>query len=237
MSVVFKETLHVLQRGKYTCNKRTVCLDRDALTCKATMVTQHPKLPSPRATPATLTFVADDTLAAAAVLANPVVLVFSSDSNPGGGCASNQQGTQEESICRRSSLQPSLARLPYPIPTGGVAYVPRVQVFRDASYAFLEHPFEIGAICGALREIDTTPKARAAALHKIQLVLATAAARGHASIVLGAWGCGAFGNDVTTVAALFSEAVVTFRHHFDVIVFAIPKPQVLRAFQFALTGE
>ncbi len=53
-------------------------------------------------------------------------------------------------------------------------------------------------------------------------VLAIAAAHGHAALVLGAWGCGVFGNDPDEVAGLFRDALDgPFRGAFTRVVFAI----------------
>ena len=62
---------------------------------------------------------------------------------------SNQQGTQEESLCRRSNLACGLESLEYPIPALGAAWVPDVCVFRTderAGYQLLETPFWIGGV-------------------------------------------------------------------------------------------
>lgn len=44
---------------------------------------------------------------------------------------------------------------------------------------------------------------------RILRILRLGAARGHDAIVLGAWGCGAFGNDGRQIAGLFREALST----------------------------
>jgi uncharacterized protein (TIGR02452 family) len=68
-------------------------------------------------------------------------------------------------------------------------------------------------------------------------VLATAEQHGHRVLVLGAWGCGAFGNDATLVADAFAAWLEgpRFRGCFEHVVFAVwdPRPgrPVLGAFQ------
>lgn len=53
-------------------------------------------------------------------------------------------------------------------------------------------------------------------------VLTVAAREGHASVVLGAWGCGAFGGDTESVAGIFKEALAgPFRGVFEEVVFAV----------------
>jgi uncharacterized protein (TIGR02452 family) len=57
----------------------------------------------------------------------------------------------------------------------------------------------------------------------MRYVLAVAAERGHRTLVLGAWGCGAFRNDPWVVAPLFREAIddETFVGAFDCITMAV----------------
>ena len=57
---------------------------------------------------------------------------------------------------------------------------------------------------------------------RIRRVLAIAQALGHPSLVLGAWGCGAFANDPARTARDFRQALETdFAGAFSEIVFAI----------------
>jgi uncharacterized protein (TIGR02452 family) len=57
---------------------------------------------------------------------------------------------------------------------------------------------------------------------RIHRVLAIAQAFGYSTLVLGAWGCGAFGNDPHRTAVDFREALENdFRGAFSDVVFAI----------------
>jgi uncharacterized protein (TIGR02452 family) len=57
-------------------------------------------------------------------------------------------------------------------------------------------------------------------LDRATKVLQIAAAQGHKTIVLGAWGCGAFGNDPGLVAEAFLEALDTVPA-FEHVCFAV----------------
>ena len=64
---------------------------------------------------------------------------------------------------------------------------------------------------------------------RINSVLLTAAYYGYTHLVLGAWGCGAFGNDPDVVAKLFRDAIDNFSYNgknvhqlFEKISFAVP---------------
>ena len=66
------------------------------------------------------------------------------------------------------------------------------------------------------------PEILSAMRERIRKVLLVAAVQGHEVLVLGAWGCGAFGNDSREIAGLFAEALSgPFGGVFARIVFAI----------------
>lgn len=173
--------------------------------------------------------------------ARVVVLDFASDSEPGGGWRGSQQGTQEESLCRSSSLGRALERLPYPLSTYGVAHIPEVVVFRDADGTFLDEPFTVGVIAAALRDVggDGEPDAKQR-LHlerKVLSVLATAARAGYDGLVLGDWGCGAFGNPPELVARAFATALSgRFLRSFGKVAFAILREAVQDSFHRELAS-
>jgi uncharacterized protein (TIGR02452 family) len=57
---------------------------------------------------------------------------------------------------------------------------------------------------------------------RILKVLSIGVKHGHDSIVLGAWGCGAFGNDGHEIAALFRKALEqNFKGAYRQVIFAI----------------
>ena len=156
------------------------------------------------------------------------MLDFASDSEPGGGWRGKQQGTQEEALCRASSLGRALERLEYPLQQYGVAVVPEVVVFRESDGSFLQRPFTVGVLAAALRDIggDGEPdaKQRAHLAKKVEGVLAAAVHFGYNAIVLGSWGCGAFGNSHSVVAEAFATALAgTFASAFAAVAFADPR--------------
>lgn len=137
-----------------------------------------------------------------------LVLDFASDSNPGGGARSDQRGTQEEGLCRQSSLLLALEALEYPIPAEGVAFVENVVVFRQGeqtSYSFRDAPFEVSVVASAMPSLSGCDRAEELARRKIAQVLHLA--RCYDSVVLGAWGCGAFGNSADDMALWFQREI------------------------------
>lgn len=169
----------------------------------------------------------------------PAALNFASATHPGGGFLTGARA-QEEYLARSTALWACLRDNPMyafhearknPFYSHYVIYSPAVPVFRDEDgVALLETPYA----CAIL----TSPAVRASGVRKymprrlgeigpvmferILKVLAVAERHGHRSLVLGAWGCGAFGNDGDQIAGLFRQALETnFRGAFDQVLFAI----------------
>ena len=63
----------------------------------------------------------------------------------------------------------------------------------------------------------------AAMRERIRFVMAIADDLGHKKLVLGAFGCGAFGWDANVVARMFAEELATGSHVAEQIIFAIPR--------------
>ncbi|HEX8870128.1 MAG TPA: TIGR02452 family protein, partial [Lentzea sp.] len=164
-------------------------------------------------------------------------LVFASARNPGGGFLNGAQA-QEESVARSSALYPCLLAagdfyrhhrahddLTY---SDRVIYSPRVPVFRDDKGNLLPEPYPVSFLTAAAPNrsaiVRTQPERAegipAALLQRAVRVLHVAAAHGHRRLVLGAWGCGVFGNDPAVVAEVFRTALRENRF-FDHVVFAV----------------
>lgn len=174
-----------------------------------------------------------------------VALNFASAKNPGGGFLGGAKA-QEEDLARCSALYPCLVRqntyyeanraestLLY---TDYMIYSPDIPFFRDDHLRFLERPFLLSMITApapnAGAALDRNPQLSEERIRetfdtRIPKVLAVAAAKGHRTLVLGAWGCGAFRNDPNVVAAAFHRALSheRFRGMFDRVVFAVYDPK------------
>ena len=116
-------------------------------------------------------------------------------------------------------------------------YSPAVTVFREASpeYKLMENPFQIGIITNAalnlrgkfpirLTEDGHMPEtAKVITLNKIRTIFRIGLLKGHDSLVLGAFGCGAFRNPPREMAQIFKEVMQEdeFKDRFRVISFAI----------------
>jgi len=162
----------------------------------------------------------------------PLALNFANGVHPGGGFLHGAKA-QEEVLCRSSALYKTLVddpmyeahkKRPYPDSTAWAIYSPNVPVFRSDDGKPFSEPWLLSFITSAAPYAPTIGRALAGDLLKdrIHRVLAIAEAYGYSTLVLGAWGCGAFGNDPARTARDFRQALEKeFSGSFSEIVFAI----------------
>lgn len=119
---------------------------------------------------------------------------------------------------------------------GGI-YSADVTVFKDGKYEWLYDPYQTAFISvaamninRALRQgepvlVDGRLSERAVAItkNKIRIIYRIGILHGHDSLILGAWGCGAFGNPPEQMAQLFMDVLNEdeFRGKYKDIRFAI----------------
>lgn len=188
-----------------------------------------PRDPVPAAAPGAGTpaieVTGETTLAAARRLGGDVAcLVFASARNPGGGFLNGAQA-QEESLARASALHACQQaasqfyafhrRQPDPRYSDRVIYSPSVPVFRSDDGDLLPRPHLVSFLtCAApnMTAITASQPGHASSVPAILCaragrILQIAAAHRHSRLVLGAWGCGVFGNDPATVAGAFGSVL------------------------------
>lgn len=172
------------------------------------------------------------------------VLNFASAKNPGGGFL---QGTlaQEESLAYASTLYASLnsdVAKPYyeahraakdPRYSNRMIYSPGVTVFRDDHGSLLPSPYQIDVLTAAAPNRRDMEQKGDVDEEKFNLLIESRVFRAlhlfsnHScnTLVLGAWGCGVFGNDPNTVAGMFASYLRApggiFSKNFRRVVFAI----------------
>lgn len=162
----------------------------------------------------------------------PLALNFANGVAPGGGFL-NGARAQEETLCRSSALFATLdgdpmyahhrAR-PRPDSTAWAILSPDVPVFRTDDGDALEQPWRLGFLTCAAPYAPAIgqPESGDLLAERISRVLAIAQAYGYDTLVLGAWGCGAFGNDIERTARDFRAALTgEFAGAFREVVFAI----------------
>ena len=165
----------------------------------------------------------------------PAVLNFASATNPGGGFLGGARA-QEEYLARSSGLYACIrgnAMYAFhrsrrnPLYTNYAIYSPDVPVFRSYDGSLLDEPYTVGIItCPAVNAYKVDFKRKneigPAMWLRILKVLSIGVEHAHDSIVLGAWGCGAFGNNGREIAGLFYRALErNFKGNYRQVVFAI----------------
>ena len=176
----------------------------------------------------------------------PLALNFANGIHPGGGFL-NGARAQEETLCRSSALYLTLVndpmytahrQRPQPDSTDWAIYSPDVPVFRNDDGSALEEPWLLSFVTCAAPYAPALGQmvARSLLKSRIRRVLAIAQAYEYVALVLGAWGCGAFGNDPHSTAVDFREALEgDFSSVFSDVVFAItdwsPQRQFLGPFR------
>ncbi len=198
----------------------------------------------PEGAPCAISVTTEDSFAAARRFDHPLVMNFANAHHAGGGFRLGATA-QEEALCRCSTLYASIhsekAGEMYhwnnthlsTVESDYMLYSPNVCVFRDpacrladapfmASVATLPAPNRRGAAFFASRMKIAETMTR-----RIRILLAVAARHGHRNLVLGAWGCGAFGNRPDDVSACFRQVLVDerFGNLFDHACFAIYGPE------------
>lgn len=179
-----------------------------------------------------------DSFEAASNLNMPLVMNFGNPYHPGGAFLYGAKA-QEESLCRSSTLYLSLsseiANEMYSynhlhksaVNSDYMILSPNVCVFRNTKYELLDTPYYISVISvpapdnfeNLLSEdmLDKIMKGR------IRNMFNVAVKHSYNSLVLGAWGCGAFDNDTYTVANCFYDVLVNeeYVQWFDNVIFAV----------------
>ena len=177
----------------------------------------------------------DTTLAVARELAdedeNTAALNFASGVNPGGGFLKGARA-QEETLCRSSALYVTLKGDPMydahrkqsaPESSAWIIRSPNVPVFRNDAGEPLDESWRVTFLTCAAPNASRVGSKRSHELldQRIHRVLELSAARGQSTLVLGAWGCGAFGNDPNGVAPMFKKHLEDFAGCFRTVVFAV----------------
>jgi len=173
----------------------------------------------------------NDTLVAAQRLLQTyrrvAILNMASPLQPGGGVLRGAFA-QEESICTRTTLLPSLRDEWYRLPDVGGVWSPDVCVFRlpggskdspDRELSTADR-FYVGVVTAAmLRFPDLTDENLRKAVYakesdrelvdrKIRAMMRILASEGVEGVVLGAWGCGAYRNPISEIVPAFKRVLL-----------------------------
>lgn len=158
---------------------------------------------------------------------NVVILNMASCYKAGGG-VNNGAMAQEEELFRRSNYFRSLSDNLYPLDIGDTIYTPKVTIIKNKKYEMLSAPFTVSAIAAAgLRKpildkkgmYDETDQEYMTEI--IDNIFKVAYVNKHDILILGALGCGAYGNPPSEVIKIFNACLKKYWGCFRRIVFAV----------------
>ena len=156
-----------------------------------------------------------------------LVLNLASSTHPGGRVREGANA-QEEDLCRKSSLLISLESedakkyynynnaLKTHMGSDAIILSPNVEVVKDSASKPLSSPYKISVISCAAPMIRlglegmTEQKYKMMFYKRIQGILLVASAQKYRHLILGAFGCGVYGNDAAVVSDLFFKAITDF---------------------------
>lgn len=189
------------------------------------------EVPEIKGVPVRIALRNQDTLEAAFVLhqrrketEKPVlVLNFANPHRPGGGIRA-KPGTQEEHLCVKTTLLCSLeteAAWPFyqtnldcgtQAQTDAALISPNTMVIRNSDLTLREDPFPIAVLTvsapiASRMEEEEHMQLESILRKRIYGMVHAAMEAGYRRMVLGAWGCGNFGNDPELVARLYHEVL------------------------------
>ena len=189
---------------------------------------------------------------------NVCVLNMGSAHRPGGGFLDGAN-SQEEFLCARTTLYTSLWDSFYPLRDVSAIWSPDVLVFRnseiDADDVQKRDRYFIDVISSSMLKfgeamaegcscgVSFCDRHRDLVVRKMRAVMRAAQMKGAEKLVLGAWGCGAYGNPVHEIAKAWRKVIVGAQRSrkpnverwegIKEITFAIPDQSMLREFELA----
>ncbi|MBQ5333248.1 MAG: TIGR02452 family protein [Oscillospiraceae bacterium] len=240
---VAKETIRITAEGKYTLSGNTVDLPqkdyKEVIVYSPEAGAALPDIKKDGEL-CRITVINADSFQAARGFDDPFVMNFANAHCPGGGFMLGANA-QEEALCRCSTLYASIssekAAEMYRYNNSHISMTesdymllsPNVCVFRNEKCELLEMPFSAAVIT-----IPAPNRYGAAMLasgkliaetmtRRMRIMLKIAAKNGYKNLILGAWGCGAFGNDPSDVAGHFRTVLIDegYGYGFDNVCFAV----------------
>lgn len=243
--LVAKETKRIIKDGQYELDGEIIklpSLDYDDVVVISPSLGEELLLANEKKekTPINNVYIVpEDSFQAAKKYNNPLVMNFANAHKPGGGFEFGATA-QEEALCRCSTLIASIGstkakemyrynNLHTIAVESDYMLLSKVCVFRNEKCELVRNPFLAGVITVpapnriGLAAFTSVEKINAAMIKRIQIMLLVAKEYNYKSLVLGAWGCGAFHNEPENVAKCFKIVLEDYGYakYFDTICFAI----------------
>ena len=171
---------------------------------------------------------------------NICIMNFANRFGHGGGYLSGARA-QEEDLCRViPELYGSLCTVKYPFEATSVLITPPVWIVRDSTdYKLFPNRsgYRVSIVSAAAQNLKYEQFDENIVIKILENMYC--AVKTHLpetdTLILGAWGCGAFGNDPQTMAKIMNQINLQYGGHFSNIVFSIPPGINVNVFRENLT--
>lgn len=160
-------------------------------------------------------------------LENIVALNHASRHSHGGGYTKGSKA-QEEDLCRvMPEFYQSLTKITYPYEPDAVLITDHLTIMRDSTnYELLEEKdfVTIGIVSAAAQNLRNEKYNGEQIIRTLQNLYCSVAQNlpDTETLILGAWGCGAYGNDPYTISRAMNYVNKRYGGYFKHIVFSIP---------------
>ena len=247
---IYRENQRISKQGYYTADGKTVRLEKTGSTLAADTICFAPDAVTPVPVSRETVFRLSDStvqtdtvsavlqLRAEGVTGEIIALNFANAMAAGGGYRLGGDA-QEESLCRCSLLYDAIKgnpqfyrphRLrPTPFYSDRIMVSPSVPVIRRMDGTLLSEPEQCTFLtCAAVNRnfakllLRSDKKIEAAMQQRIEKIISVIADRHPAAAVLGAFGCGMFGNKRQIILPMFEQAVNRLMPDSVRVVFADP---------------
>jgi len=236
--LVASDTLRCVSNGSYKYNNKDVVLHNSRITSKLYRPLDEVHIKNTEKFATKIEVNDKTTLQATFDLVKAgksvCMLNFASARKPGGGFI-NGSVAQEESLARTSNLYKSLLTYTEMYEAGKslrglysdyIGYSGNISFFKNDNAEYLPKPIYANVITSAAVNINAISKNETSMVDstmksRINKILKIALDNNQYNLVLGAFGCGVFGNKPLHVANLFKEVLADYENCFETVTFAV----------------
>ena len=159
---------------------------------------------------------------------NVTIMNFANRHTPGGGYC-NGAKAQEEDLCRTiPGLYASLRKAQYPFPSDTVLITPDIEIMRyGETYNLLPsddvHKVNVASVAAQNLNHERFDEPCVRRTLENMYCAIKSYLPSTDTLILGAWGCGAFKNNPNTMATIMNDINLKYGGHYTRIVFSVPK--------------
>ena len=160
---------------------------------------------------------------------NVCAMNFASRFRCGGGYLTGARA-QEEDLCRViPALYPSLSQVYYPFNKDSILITPNLEIWRDGYYNVLTRPYKLSIVSASAQNLNSFHEKKGFDPVLIENILTSIFNNVKKqlpltdTLVLGAWGCGVYGNNPEDIARIMNKVCKKYGGLYKNIVFAVPR--------------